>query len=203
MPDGFEFLLAEHIKQRRPSYKVPPVVLKSFPAYSLLCVDTYLREYLKPTKPLRGSETKLLISCIKPYKLVSKETVSRWIPSVMEAAGIDNKAFRPHSTRAEGTLKGKALCVAIHDILHHAGWSSSRCFDLFFTINQWNHPILHQPSLRLIRTYSREIRAKQYVAVNMFVSASVLEALHGHLLQMKNVKESFNFIYRRRSLTEL
>ena len=62
---------------------------------------------------------------------------------------------------------------------------------------------MHQPSLRLIRTYSREIRARKYVAVNMFVSASVLEALHGHLLQMKNVKESFNFIYRRRSLTEL
>ena len=187
MPDGFEFLLAEHIKQRRPSYKVPPVVLKAFPADSLLRVDTYLREYLKPTKPLRGSETKLLISCIKPYKLVSKETVSRWIPSVMEAAGIDNKAFKPHSTRAAGTLKGKALCCY--------PWHIASCwmviikvFWSFFTINQWNHPILHQPSLRLIRTYSREIRARQYVAVNMFVTASVFEALHGHFLQMKNVK---------------
>ena len=67
-PDGFEFLLTEHMKQSRPSYKVPSVVLKAFPADSSLCVVTYLREYLKRTKPLRGLETKLFISCIKSYK---------------------------------------------------------------------------------------------------------------------------------------
>ena len=50
----------------------------------------------------------------------------------MEAAGIDTKVFKPHSTRAAATSKAKAACVPIHDILRHAGWSSSRCFDLFY-----------------------------------------------------------------------
>ena len=77
VPDGFEFLLAGHIKQSRPSYKVLSVVLKTFPADPLLCVVTYLREYLERTKLLRGSETKLFICCIKPYKQVSRETISR------------------------------------------------------------------------------------------------------------------------------
>ena len=77
VPDGFESLLTEYIKQSRPSYKVPSVVLKAFPADSSLCVVNYFREYLKCTKPLRGLETKLFISCIKPYKQVSRETISR------------------------------------------------------------------------------------------------------------------------------
>ena len=135
VPDGFEFLLTEHMKQSRPSYKVPSVVLKAFPADSSLCVVTYLREYLKRTKPLRGLETKLFISCIKSYKQVSRETISRWIRSVMEAAGIDTKAFKPHSTRAAATSKAKEACVPIHDKCvmldgHPQGVLT------FFTINQ-------------------------------------------------------------------
>ena len=50
VPDGFEFLLTEHIKQSRPSYKALSVVLKAFPVDFSLCVVTYLREYLKRTK---------------------------------------------------------------------------------------------------------------------------------------------------------
>ena len=131
VPDGFEFLLTEHIKQSRSSQKVPSVVLRAFPADSSLCVVTSLREYLKHTKPLKGSESKFFISGIKPYKQVSRETIARWICSVMEDAGLDTKAFKPHSTRAAATSNAKAACVPIHDILRHAGWSSSRCFDLY------------------------------------------------------------------------
>lgn len=50
VPDGSEFLLTEHIKQSRPSYKALSVVLKAFPVDFSLCVVTYLREYLKRTK---------------------------------------------------------------------------------------------------------------------------------------------------------
>ena len=130
--DGFEFLLSEHIKQSRPSYKAPSIILKAYPADSSLCVVNCLKEYLKRTKPLRGSETKLFISFIKPYKKVSRETISRWIRSVMETAGVDTKVFKPHSTRAAAPSKAKAACVPVHDILRTAGWSSSRCFDLFY-----------------------------------------------------------------------
>ena len=58
-PDGFELLLSEHIKQRRPSYKAPSIILKAYPADSSLCVATCLEEYLKCTKPLRESVQKL------------------------------------------------------------------------------------------------------------------------------------------------
>ena len=131
-PDVVEFLLSEHIKQSRPGYKAPSVILKAYPADSSLCVVTCLKEYLKRTKPLRGSETKLFISFVKPYKHISRETISRWIRSVMETAGVDTQVFKPHSTRSAATSKAKAACVSVHDILQTAGWSPSRCFDLFY-----------------------------------------------------------------------
>ena len=132
LPNGFEFLLTEHVKQSRPGYRAPSVVLQAYPADSSLCVSTYLKEYLRRTKPLRGSESKLFISFTKPYKQVSRETISRWIRLVMELAGVDTKVFKPHSTRAAATSKAKAASVPLHEILRTAGWSSSRCFDQFY-----------------------------------------------------------------------
>ncbi|KAL9988598.1 hypothetical protein ACROYT_G003060 [Oculina patagonica] len=131
-PDGFEFLLYEHMKQTKPSYKAPSIILKAFEADSSLCVVTCLKEYLKRTKSLRDLETKLFISFVKPYKRVSRETISRWIRSVMETAGVDTNVFKPHSTRAAVSSKAKAACVPVHDILRTAGWPSSICFDLFY-----------------------------------------------------------------------
>ena len=132
VPNGFEFLLKKHVKQSRAGYKAPSVVLEPHPADSSLCVSTCLKEYLKRTKPLRGAESKLFISFIKPYKQVSRETVSRWIRLVMELAGVDTTVFKQHSTRAAATSKAKAANVPIHDILLTAGWSSTRCFDWFY-----------------------------------------------------------------------
>ena len=59
--NGFEFLLTEHVKQSRPGYRAP-VVLEAYPADLSPCVPTYLKEYLRRTKPLRGSESKLLLA---------------------------------------------------------------------------------------------------------------------------------------------
>jgi len=87
-PDILELTLSEHIKQ------TPSTVVKAYPADSSLCVVTCLKECLKRTKPLRGSETKLFIGFVKPYKHISRTTISRWIRSVMETAGVDTQVFK-------------------------------------------------------------------------------------------------------------
>ena len=51
VPDGHKFLLTAHIKQSRPGYKTPTVVLRAYPANPSLCVCTCSNEYLKRTKP--------------------------------------------------------------------------------------------------------------------------------------------------------
>ena len=130
----FEFLLPEHIKQSRPGYKPPSVMLKAYPTDKKLCVVSHIKEYLRRTyKPLRGDSTKLFISFMKPHKHISRETQSCWIKTVMEAAGIYTSIiFHPHSTRAAATSKAKAACVPIQEILDTAGWSSSKTFDRFY-----------------------------------------------------------------------
>ena len=95
----FEFLLPEHITQSRPGYKPRSVMLKAYPTDKTLCVVSHMKEYLRRTKPLRGDNKKLFISFMKPHKHISRETLSRWIKTVMEAAGIDTSIFCPHSTR--------------------------------------------------------------------------------------------------------
>lgn len=63
---------------------------------------------------------------------MSRETLSRWIRTVMTSAGVDTTIFKPHSTRAAATSKAKTASVPIQEILKTAGWSSSRYFDKFY-----------------------------------------------------------------------
>ncbi|KAK2555250.1 hypothetical protein P5673_023233 [Acropora cervicornis] len=134
----FEFALPEHIKQSRPGYKVPSMLLQAYPADQSLCVFTHLREYLQRTKLLRGNETKLFLSHAKPHPRASRETrdtrgtISRWIHSVMAEAGVDVTTFKPHSTRAAAASKAKNSAVSFKEILDTAGWSSKRTFDPFY-----------------------------------------------------------------------
>ena len=111
-----EFALPEHIKQNRPGYKVPSVLLEAYPADQSLCIFTHLKEYLQRTKLLRGNETKLFPSHAKPH-----ETISRWIHSVMAEAGVDVTTFKPRSTRAAAASKAKNSSVPVKEILDTAG----------------------------------------------------------------------------------
>ena len=128
----FDFLLPEHIKQSRPRYKPPSVMLKAYNTDKTLCVVSHMKEYLRRTKPLRGDSTKLFIRFMKPHKHISRETLSRWIKTVMEAAGKETSIFHTHSTRTAATSKAKAASVTIQEILDTAGWSSSKTFDRFY-----------------------------------------------------------------------
>ena len=128
----FEFVLPAHIKQSRPGYQPPSVMLHAYPHDKSLCVYSYLMEYLKRTQPLRGKETQLFLSFTRPHRAISKETLSRWIRTVMSSAGIDVASFKPHSTRSASTSKAKAACIPMDEILRTAGWSSSRSFDRFY-----------------------------------------------------------------------
>ena len=129
----FEFAIPEHIKQSQPGYKVPSVLLQAYPADQSLCVFTHLKEYLQRTKLLRGTETKLFLSHAKPHHRASRDTISRWIHSVMAEAGVDVTTFKPHSTRAAAAAsKAKNASVPVKEILDTAGWSSERTFDRFY-----------------------------------------------------------------------
>ena len=88
--------------------------------------------YLQMTEHLRGQESRLFISFVAPYKGVSKDTISRWIKTIMTASGIDTSFAKPHSVRlASGsTVSDNGLPLAT--ILRTAGWSNQCPFRKFY-----------------------------------------------------------------------
>ena len=53
--------------------------------------------------------SQLFRSLHKPFKPVSRDTISRWIKSVLELAGIDNAIFKAHSTRVAAV----SCCIVV------------------------------------------------------------------------------------------
>ena len=95
------FTVTELMKQSRPGYRNPRIVLNSY-TDSDLCVVTYLLAYIQRTASLRSSLS-LFVSFRKPYLSVSKATLARWLKCVMKTAGIDVDIFKPHSIRSAST----------------------------------------------------------------------------------------------------
>ena len=48
----------------------------------------HLKVYLQKTASLRNECTQLLISHQKPFKAVSKDTISRWIKTMLADSGV-------------------------------------------------------------------------------------------------------------------
>ena len=84
------FRLQEHVKQSKPGTNGMVIELKSF-TDQRLCVVTTLKECLTRTKFARDtrSSSQLLLSCVKPYGPVSRDTISRWVKFVLQSSGID------------------------------------------------------------------------------------------------------------------
>ena len=88
---------------------------------------------------MRGSEGYLFIRYHRPFKRVSRDTISRWVKLVLTDCGIDTSRFKPHSTRAASTSAASNASVSLEDILHTTGWSSESTFAKFY-----NKPIVEE-----------------------------------------------------------
>lgn len=97
-----------------------------------LCPIRALREYVKVTKNRRGGSDFLWISLTKPYKGVSKDSISRWIRKTMGLAGIDNKVYSSHSTRSASTSKAKQVGLPVDIILNRARWTNATTFGRYY-----------------------------------------------------------------------
>ena len=138
---GVTFSIRSLVKQSKPGTAQPILKLNAYPNNANLCVMRILREYLCRTKVFR-STTKLFISFIRPYGAVSKDTLARWIRTVMKNAGIDITIFKPHSTRAASTSRAASKNIPVRTIMNTAGWSRQSTFAKFY-----HKPILHNTSI--------------------------------------------------------
>jgi hypothetical protein len=97
-----------------------------------LCPLACPKEYINKTKSLRENETKLFISYVKPYKSVSRDTISRWTKTVLHSSGVNTDVYKAHSTRAASASKANRENVPIDQIMANAGWKSAETFHRFY-----------------------------------------------------------------------
>ena len=123
------------LKQTRPGHHLAPITIKNL-ANKNICLLHHLSVYLSRTATLRGDHKDLFISSQKPFKPVSKDTISRWIRGTLSQAGVDTTVFGAHSTRSASTTAASAAGAPVDLIMSVAGWSSERTF-----ANHYKRPI--------------------------------------------------------------
>jgi len=130
--DGVCFYPNVLAKQSRQGSQIANFFFPSLPGNPILCPVVTLKAYEDKTIPIRGEETKLLISFIKPHKAVASCSVARWLKSVLNAAGIDTAIFSAHSTRGASSSTAANIGITTNDILKAANWSSESVFQKFY-----------------------------------------------------------------------
>ena len=106
-----------------------------------LSLSTYLAAYLDRTEPCRqyfakaegAPPDRLFVSTTKPHQPVLPATLAKWLLRAMEAAGIDTKTFRAHSSRGAGATDLVKKGLSLVQILRRANWSeTSDTFQRFY-----------------------------------------------------------------------
>lgn len=135
--DKCTFSISTLLKTSRIGHHLKPIEFLAFKPNTALCIVKHVTCYIERTRPLRGNQTQLLISYQKPYKAVSADTISRWLKTVLNLAGIDTAKYTAHSTRSASTSAAKTMDIAIDIIMESAGWTQESTFVKFY-----NKPIM-------------------------------------------------------------
>ena len=120
----------ECFKEGRPGYRPGLVTLQAFHDKDL-CPVTLLQEYLTRTTSLRKS-TKLFITTNKPHRPGSRDTVSRWVKALLDAAGINTAEFAAGSTRSAAGSKASQRGVPLDEIMAAGGWARPTTFSRWY-----------------------------------------------------------------------
>ncbi|XP_068994070.1 uncharacterized protein [Neodiprion pinetum] len=89
--------IIDRIKTSGLGRKQPLLCLPFFEKQPKLCVATVLDCYIKRSAGLRpNNEDFLLITCKKPHRMATTQSIRRWIKEVMAKSGIDTNTFGSH-----------------------------------------------------------------------------------------------------------
>ena len=120
------------LKQSRPGYNEAFLELFSYPPDRRLCVVFVLKEYLSRTEKLRRNCKNLFISYVKPFGPVSRETINRWLKTVMSRSGIYLKSYSSHSIRSAVVYMAYQNAIPVEKIMQRAGWTNARTFAKYY-----------------------------------------------------------------------
>lgn len=93
----------------------------------LVCPVRALKWYIEKTKSLRKSDA-LFILPRAPYSKASKDTLSRWLVSLISPHADAHERVRAHDVRAQATSLAWFKGIPLHDVMAAAAWKSPSSF---------------------------------------------------------------------------
>lgn len=127
------------LKQSRQNFNINRITFHHYHQDPSLCVCTTLLKYINVTEGLRKdamhADARLLISFIKPHKAVAKDTIARWLRTLLGMSGIDVSKFSAGSVRPAAASKARAAAVPVACIMAKAGWSRESTFAKYYNKN--------------------------------------------------------------------
>ena len=104
-------------KQTKPGAHTEPAEIPAFTQNPKICLVSHLHAYLKQTEPLRNGQ-ELLVSFNKPHAPVARGTFSRWVKTMLAAAGVlSTTALTQPEPRAAGRRKQHLLASTRRQLL--------------------------------------------------------------------------------------
>ena len=182
------FCIDQIVKQSTPSREQPILLRPKVVADSMLCVATVLDQHIDRTSSLQGEEQQLFGSYVQPHQGVSKDTISRWIKTVMQQAGLDTTVFKPHSTRAASTSKAHSCNVSLPAVMKATSWTSDCVFNIFY-----NKPV--QPQ-NLADIFSHAILSAAVETHCLFTSQSGQFSFCKVTVTVKDIEQKNSFLIR-------
>ena len=141
--EKFVFSITDVLKTSKPGVSHTVEIFK-FPHDSGICPFTCLETYLLKTESIRNSDY-VFISSIKPHRVVTSQTLSKWICETLRLAKVPF-FFRAHSVRGAAASKA-AQHLDVQVILSSIGWKSTSVFAKFY-----KKPISSTPSRQSFST---------------------------------------------------
>ena len=96
-----------------------------------------------------------IITYGKPYKLLSSDTISRWIKDELGMASTNTNVYNPHNCQPASASKARDNEVIITEILKRDCWKSQNTFAKFYSKD-----IINQENSREDLNYSRLLLTK-------------------------------------------
>ena len=67
-----------------------------------------------------------------PFSPPSKDTIARWVKTVLHLNGVNIDIYKPHSCCSASASHAKIAGVPLEDVLRAGQWQSSDCFTRFY-----------------------------------------------------------------------
>lgn len=106
------------------------IVIPIYEVNKKICPVLCLKQYLKRTEKERKN-SQLFIGIQRPYKPVTRSTISRWVKATLTLAGINTEKYKTHSARAASS-SAAAKTIDIAMVLKAAGWRRANTFAKFY-----------------------------------------------------------------------